>query len=105
MILCTLFTLIVVLFCRQNWPRADEGLQTRRLTPLCFGQLPLMPPVPRRLVTACVISTSAAKKYVGFRNDDVGFRLEDAFKAVSQVHFKNGVLAKLINRAMACAVQ
>jgi len=57
------------------------------------------------VVAACVISTSAAKKYVGFRNDDVGFRLVDAFKAVSQVHIEEGVLAKLINRAMACAVQ
>jgi len=56
-------------------------------------------------MAACVISTSAAKKYVGFRNDDVGFRLVDAFKAVSQVHIEEGVLAKLINRAMACAVQ
>lgn len=56
-------------------------------------------------MAACVISTSAAKKYVGFRNVDVGVRLVDAFTAVSQVHIEEGVLAKLFSRATACAVQ
>ena len=44
-------------------------------------------------MAACVISTSAAKKYVGFQNDAVGFRLMDALKAVSQVHIEEGVVA------------
>jgi len=43
------------------------------------------------VIAAAVTSTSAAKKYVVFRDDDVGFGTVGALKAVNQVHIEENV--------------